>query len=52
MVIDRGRIVETGTHAELVRMNGLYTRLTLIDGAMSAGTQVGPGPEPVHEAAS
>jgi ATP-binding cassette, subfamily B, bacterial MsbA len=51
-VIDRGRIVETGTHAELVRLNGLYTRLTLIDGAMSAGAQEGRGPEPVHEAAS
>ncbi len=57
VVIDRGRIVETGTHAELVRLNGLYTRLTLIDGAVAggsagAGTGIGPGPEPVHEAAS
>jgi subfamily B ATP-binding cassette protein MsbA len=59
VVIDRGRIVETGTHAELVRLNGLYTRLTLIDGTMAAGgageaagATSGRGPAAVHEAAS
>jgi subfamily B ATP-binding cassette protein MsbA len=26
-VIDRGRLVETGSHAELVRGGGLYSRL-------------------------
>jgi len=26
-VIDKGQVIETGTHAELVRAKGLYARL-------------------------
>lgn len=29
VVLDRGKIIETGTHAELVRRNGLYAKLFL-----------------------
>ena len=30
LVVDNGRIVEQGTHAQLIRQNGLYRRFTAI----------------------
>jgi len=37
IVLDKGRIVETGTHSELVTKNGLYARLAKIQfGQVSA----------------
>lgn len=36
LVLDAGRIVELGTHAELVRANGPYRRLCEIQGALEA----------------
>ena len=28
MVVDHGRIVEQGTHSELLALNGIYAKLT------------------------
>jgi ATP-binding cassette subfamily B protein len=32
IVLDRGRIVETGTHAELMKAGGLYYKMYSIQG--------------------
>ena len=39
LVIDAGRIVERGTHAELLRLKGLYARLYEQQFAASVGQQ-------------
>ena len=48
LVLDRGRIVEEGTHTELLTREGLYHRLytrKFVDDASTAGPE--PAPEPV-----
>jgi ATP-binding cassette subfamily B protein len=36
LVMDRGWIVERGTHAELLEANGLYTRMVEVQNQMLA----------------
>ena len=38
-VIDKGRVVETGAHAELVRAGGLYARLAKAQDLESPGEE-------------
>ncbi|HET9207288.1 MAG TPA: ABC transporter transmembrane domain-containing protein [Burkholderiaceae bacterium] len=44
VVLDQGRIVDTGTHAELVTRGGLYARLAAMQFGMHDGEAVVPSP--------
>ncbi|MGQ0562927.1 MAG: ABC transporter ATP-binding protein [Gemmatimonadota bacterium] len=59
LVLDAGRIVERGTHAELLRNNGLYRRLYERQQGLVRDLFINPGEDPVpadqddlHEAAA
>lgn len=59
LVLDEGRIVERGTHAELIRLNGLYRRLYERQQGLVRDLFINPGEDPVpvsdedvHEAAA
>src|SRR5207247_4536168 len=44
VVIDRGRVVEQGSHVELLRANGVYRRLHQEQGNTELGPETGPTP--------
>ena len=47
VVLDQGRLVETGRHQELLSNNGVYARLYAVNYGLSYETLVGPGEVPV-----
>jgi subfamily B ATP-binding cassette protein MsbA len=58
VVLDRGRIVEEGSHSELLRRGGLYTRLHAVEAAGegvavgdASGGEAAPDPDAFREAA-
>jgi ATP-binding cassette subfamily B protein len=46
LVIDKGRLVEQGTHAELMRLGGLYSQLYETQFKATAEGRLQPGDEP------
>lgn len=40
VVMDKGRIVQMGTHEELIRQEGLYSRIWAIQSALGEGLEV------------
>ena len=50
LVLDEGRIVERGTHAELLRVGGLYRRLYEKQRGLEEDLFINPGEDPVPEA--
>jgi subfamily B ATP-binding cassette protein MsbA len=50
LVLDDGRIVECGTHAELLRLGGLYNRLYERQRGFEVDLFINPGEDPVPEA--
>jgi ATP-binding cassette subfamily B protein len=52
MVLDKGQIVDTGTHAELVANNGLYARLAALQFDEAQALEAGQGQAPAPRAAA
>jgi len=51
LVMDGGRIVERGTHAELIRVGGLYRRLHDRQRGLEEDLFINPGEDPVPDSA-
>jgi subfamily B ATP-binding cassette protein MsbA len=52
LVLDGGRIIERGTHAELLRTGGLYRRLYERQRGLEEDLFINPGEDPVPQAAA
>ena len=52
LVLDRGRIVERGTHGALLAQNGVYARMWELQQSESSSTEASPGGPPPLSSAS